>query len=101
MAISVTGSLKVGYASYNNPQIQLIPHLTYRGMIAMDAVIVVVTDASGSTSPVTTIPYYPKTSELSYPAQKVDPYSDLIVSLDQYVITQLTGSNPDCTFNTF
>jgi len=25
----------------------------------------------------------------------------LIVSLDQYVITQLTGSNPDCTFNTF
>jgi len=70
-------------------------------MIAMDAVIVVVTDASGSTSPVTTIPYYPKTSELSYPAQKVDPYSDLIVSLDQYVITQLTGSNPDCTFNTF
>ena len=59
MAISVTGSLKVGYASYSNPQIQLIPHLTYRGMIAMDAVIVVVTDTSGSTSPVTTIPYYP------------------------------------------
>jgi len=101
MAISVTGSLKVGYASYSNPQIQLIPHLTYRGMIAMDAVIVVITDASGSTSPVTTIPYYPNTSELSYPVQKVDPYSDLITSLDQYVITQLTGSNPDCTFNTF
>lgn len=101
MAISVTGSLKVGYASYTNPQIQLIPHLAYRGMIAMDAVIVVITDASGSTSPVTTIPYYPNTSELSYPAQKVDPYSDLITSLDQYVITQLTGSNPDCTFNTF
>ena len=102
MAISITGSFKVGYATYIDPQIQLVPHLTYRGMVAMDAVVAVITNAeSGSTSPVTTIPYYPKTSELSYPTQKVDPYSDLITALDQYVITQLTGSNPDCTFNTF
>lgn len=106
MAIQVTGSLKIGYASYLNPQIRLIPHLTYRGSIAMDASINVFVESQtsgsvGSWVGATMVPFYPKTSDLSYPSVKVDPYSDLISALDQYTITQLTGSNPDCTFNTF
>ncbi len=36
MALQITGSFKSGYASYTDPQLQLIPHLTYRGTIAMD-----------------------------------------------------------------
>ncbi len=28
MAIQITGSFKNGYASYTDPQLQLIPHLT-------------------------------------------------------------------------
>lgn len=106
MAIQITGSFKNGYASYENPQLQLVPHLTYRGGIAMDVNITiptVITEGiqSGSTAypQVGTIPIYPQTSQLTYPTTKKDPYSDLINSLETYIITQLSGSNPDCTFN--
>jgi hypothetical protein len=106
MAIQITGSFKNGYASYTDPQLQLIPHLTYRGTIAMDINIVIptyVTESTGAyvlTYPqVGAIPMYPSTSELTYPSTPVDPYSDLIDSLETYIITQLSGSNPDCTFN--
>ena len=106
MAIQITGSFKNGYASYTDPQLQLIPHLTYRGTIAMDVNIVIptyVTDSLGTGSmsypQVGAIPMYPSTSELTYPKTKMDPYSDLIYSLETYIITQLSGSNPDCTFN--
>ena len=108
MAIQVTGSLTIGHCSYNNPQIQLVPHLTYRGSLTMDAHVAVYA-LSGSTPQVsenkwiqvTTIPYYPATEELSYPTEQVNPYSDLIVSLEQYVINQLSIKNAECTFNTF
>jgi len=106
MAIQVTGSLKNGYASYENPQLQLIPHLTFRGKIAMDVNITIptyVTNSLGTGSmsypQVGTIPMYPKTSDLVYPKTPVDPYSDLIYSLETYIITQISGSNPDCIFN--
>lgn len=106
MAIQITGSFKNGYASYTDPQLQLIPHLTYRGTIAMDVNIVVPTYVTESTGVITypyiqvgAIPMYPSTSELTYPVVPVDPYSDLIYSLETYIITQLSGSNPGCTFN--
>jgi hypothetical protein len=106
MALQITGSFKSGYASYTDPQLQLIPHLTYRGTIAMDVNVTIptyVTDSLGTGSmsypQVETIPMYPSTSELTYPKTKVDPYSDLIYSLETYIITQLSGSNPNCTFN--
>ena len=108
MAIQVTGSLTIGYSSYNNPQIQLTPHLMYRGLITMDASLAVY--ALSGSSPevsenkwirVTTIPFYPKTSDLVYPTEQVNPYSDLIGSLEQYVISELSSKNPGCTFNTF
>jgi len=106
MALQITGSFKNGYASYENPQLQLVPHLTYRGGIAMDVNITVPVEIttgiqSGSIgyAYVGAIPMYPKTSDLSYPETATDPYSDLIYSLETYIITQLSGSNPNCTFN--
>lgn len=106
MAIQITGSFKSGYASYQNPQLQLIPHLTYRGGIAMDVNITVpveVTEGEQSGSyqyyQVSAIPMYPQRLDLIPPQPPVDPYSDLINSLETYVITQLSGSNPECIFN--
>ena len=109
MAIQVTGSFKNGFASYVNPQLQLTPHLTYRNNIAMDVQIVIPTEqidpiTSGSSityNQVGTIGMYPPTSELSYPTTPVDPYADLIYSLETYIITNISASNPDCIFNRF
>jgi len=104
MALQVTGSFKNGFTSYVDPQLQLIPHLTYRNSIAMDVQIVIATPGeSGSInySQVGTIPMYPQTSELIAPSASVDPYADLIYSLETYIITNLSGSNPDCVFNRF
>ena len=106
MALQITGSFKNGYAFYENPQLQLTPYLTYRGGIAMDVNITIpytITSGpqSGSTgyTQVGAIPMYPKTSDLNYPEPPIDPYSDLINSLETYIITQLSGSNPGSTFN--
>lgn len=105
MAIQITGSLQVGLAYYKDPIIELIPHLTYRGMIAMDANVCApnINPETSSTyyTQVTTIPYYPVTSELDYPTTKVDPYSDLIYALETYTINDLLNLNPDCIFNRF
>jgi hypothetical protein len=108
MAIQVTGSFKNGYASYVSPQLHLIPHLTYRGIISMDVNIIVPTYATESAGVITypyiqagVIPMYPSTSDLQYPTTPTDPYSDLIDSLETYIITQVSGSNPDCIFNKF
>jgi hypothetical protein len=105
MAIQVTGSLQVGLAYYKDPIIELIPHLTYRGSITMDANI-----CAPSVNPETlsvyytqasTIPYYPQTSELQYPTTPVDPYSDLIYALEMYVIEDLQVNNSGSIFNIF
>ncbi len=105
MAIQVTGSLQVGLAYYKDPIIELIPHLTYRGSVAMDANICPPSiDPETSSSYYTqasTIPYYPQTSELQYPATPVDPYSDLIYALETYVIENLQANNSGSTFNRF
>jgi hypothetical protein len=104
MALQITGSFKNGFAAYTDPQLQLVPHLTYRNNVAMDVhIVIATTDESGSInySQVGTIPMYPPTAELVAPVTPVDPYADLIYSLESYVITNLTGSNPDCTFNRF
>lgn len=105
MAIQVTGSLQVGLAYYKDPIIELIPHLMYRGGLSMDANVCAPAinpeTSSSYYTQVTTLPYYPITSELVYPSKLTDPYSDLIYALETYVITDLSGSNPDCTFNRF
>ncbi len=100
MAIQVTGSLKCGLASYTNPQLYLVPHLTYRNAILMD-VIVSVEDESNNMVQVTNLPYHPTVADLAYPATPVNPYADLIHALETVVITSLTGSNSECTFNRF
>lgn len=100
MAIQVTGSLKCGLASYSNPQLQLVPHLAYRNTILMD-VVVVVENESNKMVQVTTLPYNPTVAELTYPTTAVNPYADLIYALETVVITSLTGSNSECTFNRF
>jgi hypothetical protein len=105
MAIQVTGSLQVGLAYYKDPIIELIPHLTYRGSIAMDANICAPSinpeTSSSYYSQVSTIPYYPQTSELQYPTSPVDPYSDLIYALETFVIENLQPFNSGSTFNRF
>ena len=105
MAIQVTGSLQVGLAYYKDPIIELIPHLTYRGMVAMDANICAPSinpeTSSSYYTQVSTIPYYPQTSELQYPTTPVDPYSDLIYALETYVIENLQPTNSGSIFNRF
>lgn len=95
MALQINGTLQNNYATYTNPQIQLVPHLTYRGTIAMDVNIFVEVynpQLSGNTAiQVSGIPMYPPTSGLTYPSQQIDPYSDLIYSLETYVISQISG----------
>ena len=105
MAIQVTGSFQTGLAYYKDPIIELIPHLLYRGGLQMEANVCAPTTNPQKTTiyytQVATIPYYPVVSELDYPTTKIDPYSDIICALETYVINDLSGSNPDCTFNIF
>jgi len=105
MAIQVTGSLQVGLAYYKDPIIELIPHLTYRGGLTMDANVCAPAfnpeTSSSYYTQVTTLPYYPQTSELEYPATPVDPYSDLIYALETFVIEDLQTNNSGSTFNRF
>lgn len=105
MAIQVTGSFQTGLAYYKDPIIELIPHLTYRGGLSMEANVCVLTTNPQKSSmyyaQVATIPYYPVVSELDYPTIKTDPYSDLICALETYVVNDLSSLNPECTFNIF
>lgn len=105
MAIQVTGSLQVGLAYYNDPVIELVPHLTYRGAIAMDAHVCAPAynpeTSSSYYTQVTTLPYYPQTTELQYPTTPVDPYSDLIHALETFVIEDLQPNNSGSVFNRF
>ncbi len=115
MAIQITGTLKNGFSTYENPQIQLIPHLTFKGKIAIDAHIVIVSmQADNVITPpnveapepvmkevsnqVGTIAYYPEVSALEYPTTPVNVYNDLIYALETYIINDLSVSNPNSTF---
>ena len=105
MAIQITGSLQVGLAYYKDPIIELIPHLSYRGGLSMDANVCAPSTYLETTpvdySQVTTIPYYPVASELNYPTTKTDPYSDLIYALETFVIENLQPINSGSIFNRF
>lgn len=105
MAIQITGSLQVGLAYYKDPIIELIPHLMYRGDLAMDvnvcAPAINPETSSSYYTQVTTLPYYPQLSELNYPSTLTNPYSDLIYALETFVIEDLQSTNPESTFNRF
>lgn len=107
MAIQVNGNLNVNFATYTNPQLRLVPHLTYRGEIAMDVNVIIINEITVDEElqevpvQVNAIPMYPLTSELVAPQTPVDPYSDLIYSLETYVINKLTTENPGTTFSRF
>ena len=105
MAIQVTGSLQVGLAYYKDPIIELIPHLMYRGGLSMDANICAPAinpeTSSSYYTQVTTLPYYPMTSELKYPSTLTDPYIDLIYALETFVIEDLQTNNSESIFNRF
>lgn len=104
MALQVNGNLKCGFATYSNPQLRLVPHLTYRGGVAMDVNVIIMTqrtideEVEEVPNQVNTIPMYPLQSELTPPSTSVDPYSDLIYSLETYVINKLTSENPGTTY---
>ena len=99
MAIQITGSFKNNFASYQDPQLQLVPHLTYRNGIAMDVQIVITSESNNIQ--VGTIPMYPITSDLVAPTISINPYADLIYSLETYVIDKLIITNPECIFTRF
>ena len=102
MAIKATGLVNVGNSYYKDPEFQLVPHLTYRGGLTMDAHVHIANEASGSnTIQVTTTPYYIELKDLTYPTSKTNPYTDLIKSLESYVIADLTVKNPEASFTTF
>lgn len=107
MALQVNGNLKCGFATYSNPQLRLVPHLTYRGGVAMDVNVIIMTqrtideEVEEVPNQVNTIPMYPLQSELTPPSTSVDPYSDLIYSLETYVINKLTSENPGTTYTRF
>lgn len=107
MAIQVNGNLKCGFTTYSNPQLRLIPHLTYRGEIAMDVNVIMINqvtvneEVEDTPVQVNTIPMYPLRVDLIPPQTPVDPHSDLIYSLETYVINNLTSENPGTTFTRF
>lgn len=107
MALQVNGNLKCDFATYSNPQLRLTPYLTYRGGISMDVSVIIITqktigdEIEDVANQVTTIPMYPLVSELTYPQTPTDPYSDLIYSLETYVINKLSTENPGTTFTRF
>ncbi len=107
MALQVNGNLKCDFATYSNPQLRLVPHLTYKGGIAMDVNVIMINQVTVNEEveeipvQVTIIPMYPLQSDLIPPQTSVNPYSDLIYSLETYVINKLITENPGTTFTRF
>lgn len=93
MAIQVTGLFQNPQSNqlFQSPKLELVPHLTYRGVIKMDAHII--SDYKG------TIGYENiNRDSLQYDTQITDPYNQLIDALETFVIQDVSISNPDCTF---
>ena len=104
MAIKATGMVKVGNAYYKDPEIRLVPHLTYKGNLTVDAYVHVTNEALGMNSnviQVTVMPYSIDLQNLTYPTIKTDPYTDLIKSIETYIISDLSPKNTEVTFTTF
>jgi hypothetical protein len=99
MAIQITGSFTNNFASYQNPQLHLVPLLTYRNGIAMNVQIVIPSELE--MIQVGTIPMFPTPSDLVAPPTPINPYADLIYSLETYIIDKLTITNPECIFTRF
>jgi len=101
MAIKATGMVKVGSAYYKDPEFRLIPHLPYKGKLTMDVCVHVTNEPYNNMLQATVIPYNIDTANLTYPTVKSDPYTDLIKSLESYVIADLSPKNTEVTFTTF
>lgn len=93
MAIQVTGLFQNPQSKqlFQSPKLELVPHLTYRGVIKMD--VHIISDYKG------TIGYENIDRDiLQYDTQITDPYNQLIDALETFVIENVSTSNPDCTF---
>lgn len=93
MAIQVTGLFQNPNSKqlFQSPKLELVPHLTYRGVIKMD--VHIVSEFNG------TIGYENVDRDtLQYDIEITDPYSQLIDALETFVIQDVSISNPDCTF---
>jgi|DEB19_MinimDraft_3_1074340.scaffolds.fasta_scaffold00723_4 hypothetical protein len=101
MAIKATGMVKVGSAYYKDPEFRLVPHLPYKGKLTMDVCVHVTNEPYNNMLQATVIPYNIDTANLTYPTVKSDPYTDLIKSLESYVIADLSPKNTEVTFTTF
>lgn len=90
MAVKVTGFFQNPQSNliYESPILALVPHLEYPGLMNMDVQIY----PTGSNSYNGTVGYSNiDKNELTYPSG--DPYTALIYALEEYVITNLSGSN--------
>ena len=102
MAIKATGMVNIGTAYYKDPEFRLVPHLTYKGKLTMDAYVYVTNESlNNNMLQATVIPYIIDPANLTYPTSKSDPYTDLIKSLETYVIADLAPKNTEVTFTTF
>lgn len=105
MALQVTGSFQLSNGTYAvDPQILMIPTLSYRGTLNLQAQIAV----SGSTSVMSPLLngyhavdslYYNNIDTTTLASALDNPYSALIDSLDQYVKADLETTQPNCTYN--
>ena len=88
MAVQVTGFFQNPQSGliYQNPLLQLVPHLEFPGRINMD--VKIVSEGSGAVG-------YSNIdrSSLTYDDQIMDAYDRLIDALETYVINDLKDSN--------
>lgn len=90
MAVKVTGLFQNPQTDliYQNPILGLVPHLEYPGLMNMDVKIF----PSGSSDVKGMLGFSNINKDLlTYPAEP--PYDALIYALEEYVITNLSGSN--------
>jgi hypothetical protein len=95
MAVQVTGFFQNPQTKliYQNPILQLVPHLEYPGKINMD-VNMDVSVSSQSLGSFGSVSYTSiDRSSLSYNSQIADPYDRLIDALENFVLADLQNSN--------
>lgn len=98
MAIQVTGLFQHPQTNqlFENPSLELIPHLIYAGILSMDVNI-------SSTTGGGCIGYQNiDRNLLTYDETLEDPYTKLLVALQDYVVTDVQNYgtfNPQCTYD--
>jgi hypothetical protein len=105
MAIQVTGEITINDKRIQNPLLELVPHLEYRGKINLDVHVsqfglpFFIEGMSNQWQRVSAIGYSNiNKSLLPTPDITSDPYSELLNSLTKFVIDDLSQKFQSCSF---